>query len=103
MPPQVEGPAAKFGIDKIPAFMYFEDNIPTVYDEDPNDPKAIVEWIEEQRTSDAIEVVTEEILQHLALTQDYLAVFFTGPCNKNALQEIGKILSGNFLVCTRSS
>jgi hypothetical protein len=50
------GPAAKFGINKVPAFLYFEDNIPTVYDEDPTDHKAIVEWIEEQRTSDAIEV-----------------------------------------------
>jgi hypothetical protein len=50
------GPAAKFGINRVPAFLYFEDNIPTVYDEDPSDHKAIVEWIEEQRTSDAIEV-----------------------------------------------
>ncbi len=53
---KVVGPAAKFGINKVPAFLYFEDNIPTVYDEDPSDHKAIVEWIEEQRTSDAIEV-----------------------------------------------
>ena len=52
----MEGPAAKYGINKIPAFIYFEDNIPTIYDEDPTDPKAIGEWIEEQRTSDTIEV-----------------------------------------------
>ena len=38
-----------------------------------------------------IQVVTEEILQLLVNTQDYLAVFFTGPCNKKALQEIGKV------------
>ncbi len=90
---KVESSSPRFGIRKVPAFVYFEDNIPTLYDEDPQDPRALVEWIEEQRTSDAIEVVTEEILQHLVQTQDYLAVFFTGPCNKRALQEIGKFLT----------
>ena len=95
---KVESPAPRFGIRKVPAFVYFEDNIPTIYDEDPQDPKALVEWIEEQRTSDAVEVVTEELLQHLVESQDYLAVFFTGPCNKKALQEIGEHNLFNFIL-----
>ena len=47
--------------------------------------EAVLNWIE------PVQVVTEEILQLLVNTQDYLAVFFTGPCNKKALQEIGKV------------
>ena len=53
-------------------------------DNDTEDP--LLEWIEEQRTSDTIEEVTEEILQLLTSSgmKEYVAVFFTGPCNENA-------------------
>ena len=44
----------------------------------------MAEWIEEQRTSSTIEEVTEEILKLLAREKEYVAVFFTGPCNENA-------------------
>jgi len=62
---KVVGVVPRFGIRKLPTFVYFEDSIPSIYDEDPEDTRALIEWIEEQRTSDAIEVVTEEILQYL--------------------------------------
>jgi hypothetical protein len=59
--------------------------VPTVYDEgDPDDVAAVVEWLDEQRTSATIEKVTEEILQYLIEAKEYLAVFFTGPCNERA-------------------
>ena len=55
---------AKYGLDDpLPAFVYFEEGVPNIYD---NENQDLVEWIEEQRTSDTIEKVTEEILQMLA-------------------------------------
>ena len=53
------------------------------------------EWIEEQRTSSTIEEVTEELLKLLASTREYVAVFFTGPCNENAAtdQECERVLN----------
>ena len=55
----------------------------------------LLEWIEEQRTSDTIEEVTEEILQLLSSgLKEYVAVFFTGPCDERATtdQECEKVL-----------
>jgi len=34
----------------------------------------------EQKTTDTIEHVTEEILEFLIEDQEYLAVYFSGPC-----------------------
>ena len=60
---KVEGLSTKYGIDVVPTFVYFEDGIPSVYDEESDeldsDPEAIAEWIEEQRTSSTIEEVNQ--------------------------------------------
>ena len=59
----MEGLSTKYGIDVVPTFVYFEDGIPSVYDEESDeldsDPEAIAEWIEEQRTSSTIEEVNQ--------------------------------------------
>lgn len=86
---KVKGLSTKYGIDVLPTFVYFEGGVPSLFDDDESeeldsDPEAIAEWIEEQRTSSTIEEVTEEILKLLAKTKEYVAVFFTGPCNENA-------------------
>ena len=55
----------------------------------------MLEWIEEQRTSDTIEEVTEEILLLLNNgLKEYVAVFFTGPCDERATtdQECERVL-----------
>ena len=47
--------------------VYYENGIPSIFEsalEDGNG-EAVREWLEEQRTSDTIEEVTEEMLQHL--------------------------------------
>ena len=73
-----------FGIDKLPAIAYFEKGVPSVYEDPLDDDQAVVEWIEEHRTQDTIEVVTEEMLQYLSKSLEYVAVFFTGPCDERA-------------------
>ena len=129
---KVDGLAPKYGINIVPTFVYFEDGLPSIFDEEgeelDNDPEGmeyrkkglyiftnffslyvllhiiyfwfwfssgLSEWIEEQRTSSTIEEVTEELLKLLASTREYVAVFFTGPCNENAAtdQECERVLN----------
>ncbi len=90
--------AAVFGIsaDRLPAAAYFERGVPSVYAGDPgDDPGALAEWVEDQRTSDTVEVVTEEILAYLSQSEEYLAVFFSGPCDERARtdQECRRVLA----------
>ena len=86
---KVEGLSTKYGINVVPTFVYFEGGVPSIFDEEEGEEldsnsEALAEWIEEQRTSSTIEEVTEEILKLLAREKEYVAVFFTGPCNENA-------------------
>ena len=75
--------AKEYGIDTLPTVLYFENRIPSVYDEDLNDENALLEWLIEQKTTDTIEKVTEEILEFLIEDEEYLAVFFSGPCEED--------------------
>lgn len=51
--------AKEYGIDTLPAVLYFENKIPSVYDEDLNDEIALLEWLIEQKTTDTIEKVNK--------------------------------------------
>lgn len=84
---KVEGraQAASFGFKKLPAISYFENGVPSIYEDSMQDMETLLEWIEEQRTSATIETVSEQILIRLVNETEYLAVFFTGPCNEKAL------------------
>jgi hypothetical protein len=85
---------SEFGLDTLPGIVYYENGIPSVFEHPLEDAEAVREWVEEQRTSDTIEEVTEEMLKHLVEAEDYLAVFFTGPCDERAKtdQECEKVL-----------
>jgi hypothetical protein len=37
--------AKEYGIDSLPAVLYFENKIPSVYDEDLNNEKELLEWL----------------------------------------------------------
>ncbi len=73
--------ARRFGIRDPPGLIYFENRIPSVYDGDLNDEDKLLDWLVEQKTTDTIEEVTDEILAKLAEDEEYLAVFFSGPCD----------------------
>ena len=57
--------AKDYGIDELPGLLYFENKIPSVYDGDLSDEEPLLEWLIEQKTTDTIEEVTEEILAML--------------------------------------
>ena len=75
--------AKQYGIDELPGLLYFENKIPSVYDRDLHDEEPLLEWLIEQKTTDTIEEVTEEILAMLIEDEEYLAVFFSGPCDED--------------------
>ena len=72
--------ALSFGVQSTPGLLYFEKRIPSVYDGPLSDKDALLEWLVEQRTTDTIEEVTGEILSMLVESEEYVLVFFSGPC-----------------------
>ena len=75
--------ATQYGIDSLPGLLYFENKIPSMYDGDLQSVKLLLEWLIEQKTTDTIEQITEEILEILIDDEEYLAVFFSGPCEED--------------------
>lgn len=76
--------------------LYFENKIPSLYDGDLESVKLLLEWLIEQKTTDTIEQITEEILEILIEDEEYLAVFFSGPCEADdpcneILEELEKV------------
>lgn len=68
--------AKEYGIDDIPALLYFEKGIPTMYDGNLEDEEALLKWLEMQTTSDEIEDITDEMLDLIIEKMPYVAVLF---------------------------
>ncbi|XP_032681273.1 uncharacterized protein LOC116848848 isoform X2 [Odontomachus brunneus] len=66
----------EFGIDDLPAIVYFEKQIPNIYDGDLENEEEILEWLLSQLEKDEIEDVTDEMLDHLIKEGKTLAVLF---------------------------
>ena len=75
--------AQEYGIDYLPGLLYFENRIPSIYDADLLQTDLLLEWLITQKTTETIEKVTEKILTMLIEEEEYLAVFFTGPCSED--------------------
>lgn len=54
--------AKEYGIDSVPALLYFEKGIPTVYEGRLEDEESVLKWLEKQTTNSNIEDVTDEML-----------------------------------------
>lgn len=66
----------EFGIDALPAVVYFEKGIPNVYDGDLEEEEEILEWLVQQLEKDEIEDVTDEMLDKLIQEGKTVAVLF---------------------------
>ncbi|KYN00550.1 Putative protein disulfide-isomerase C1F5.02, partial [Cyphomyrmex costatus] len=71
-----EKAAEEFGIDDLPAIVYFEKQIPNVYDGDIENEDEILEWLLSQLEKDEIEDVTDEMLDRLIKDGKTIAVLF---------------------------
>lgn len=68
--------AKEYGIDDVPAIVYFEKQLPSVYDGDLENEEAILQWLVSQQEKDEIEDVTDEMLDKLVKEGRTLAVLF---------------------------
>lgn len=77
--------AREYGIDTIPALVYFDKKIPNIYDGSLEDIDAIVGWLTSQATGSHIEDVSDELLNMLIKKHDDVTVFFY---DKEVKQEV---------------
>ncbi|XP_047510289.1 uncharacterized protein LOC125053115 isoform X4 [Pieris napi] len=88
--------AKEFGIDHLPTLVYFEDNIPAIYEGDLMNEDEVLAWLIEQKNTATIEEVTDEILTDLIEEHEYVVVYFSGNCEEgeecdNILEELENI------------
>ncbi|CAH1962777.1 unnamed protein product [Acanthoscelides obtectus] len=74
--------AKEYGIDHLPALIYFEDKIPSVYEGDLMNEDEVLQWLVEQKQTATIEEVTDEILDDLIQEHEYVVVYFSGNCEE---------------------
>lgn len=72
-----EDEAKEYGIDHLPTLVYFEENIPAIYEGDLMNEDEVLEWLIEQKNSATIEEVTDEILTDLIEEHEYVVVYFS--------------------------
>lgn len=75
--------AKEYGLDHLPALIYFEDKIPAIYEGDLMNEEEVLEWLTLQKNSATIEEVTDEILKELISGHEYVVVYFSGPCEED--------------------
>ena len=74
----------RLGIDSAPALIYYEREVPAVFEGDLDITDSVLDWLMDHRTADTIEEITEEILVTIIDNIEYVAVLFTGPCDEAA-------------------
>lgn len=74
--------AKEYGLDHLPALVYFEDKIPALYEGDLMNEEEVLEWLILQKETATIEEVTDEILKELIDDHEYVVAYFTGPCEE---------------------
>ncbi|XP_055320490.1 uncharacterized protein LOC129577457 isoform X25 [Sitodiplosis mosellana] len=74
--------AKEYGLDHLPALVYFEDKIPALYEGDLMNEDEVLEWLIVQKETATIEEVTDEILKDLIEDHEYVVAYFTGPCEE---------------------
>lgn len=68
--------AKEYGVDKLPKVVYFEQGIPTIYEGDLMEEEKVLKWVENQKNSDEIEDITDEMLDMIIEKMDHVAVLF---------------------------
>ena len=68
--------AKEYGVDHLPTLVYFENNVPSMFDGDLAVEEKVLEWLIHNVESDEIEDVTDEMLDTLIRKSTHLAVLF---------------------------
>ncbi len=101
--------AKEYGLDTLPALVYFENRIPSVYEGIAVSPtlrwnssvkiswfmfdignlseeEQVLKWLVEQKNSDTIEELTDELLENIIKTNEYVVVYFSLFCFVKVVQ-----------------
>lgn len=75
---KIEDPqaASSFGLNSVPSVVYFEKQIPNIYDGDIEDEDALLHWLVDQLQKDEIEDITNEMMDRLIKDGKNIAVLF---------------------------
>lgn len=68
--------AELYGISEYPVLVYFEANIPNVYEGSLREEEEVLQWLIQQKTEDRIELITRVMLETMVEETQYLAVYF---------------------------
>ncbi|XP_073978532.1 hulk isoform X2 [Rhodnius prolixus] len=86
--------AAHFGVLDYPSLVYFENQVPNVFEGDLSEEEEVLQWLITQKTEDRIELITRQMLETMVDETQYLAVYFYKPschiCDE-ILEELEKI------------
>ncbi|XP_044743399.1 uncharacterized protein LOC123305679 isoform X4 [Chrysoperla carnea] len=83
--------AKEYGIEKLPALIYFEKGIPTKYEGNLEDEDKVLKWFEHQQKSDEIEDVTDEMLDLIIEKMHYVAVLFYDKDQKKSQKVLAEL------------
>ena len=70
--------AEKMGIeaDEIPSIIYFNEQMPNLFDGDISAEEEVLDWLIEQNVESHIDLVTKPMLEEMIEEIQYLVVFF---------------------------
>lgn len=68
--------AKEYGLEKVPALLYFEKGIPLLYEGNLEEEEKVLKWLEHQHSTDEIEDITDEMLDMLIEKMTHVAVLF---------------------------
>lgn len=68
--------AESYGVTDFPVLVYFENNIPNVYEGSLVEEEEVLQWLITQKTEDRIELITRVMLEKMVEETQYLAVYF---------------------------
>lgn len=68
--------AELYGISEYPVLVYFEENVPNVYEGSLKEEEEVLQWLIQQKTEDRIELITRVMLETMVEETQYLAVYF---------------------------
>lgn len=78
--------AELYGISDYPVLVYFEGNVPNVYEGSLREEEEVLQWLIQQKTEDRIELITRVMLESMVEETQYLAVYFCKYSNDKPLK-----------------
>ncbi|XP_050520810.1 uncharacterized protein LOC126894105 isoform X3 [Daktulosphaira vitifoliae] len=90
---KIEDPLAalSFGLESVPAVVYFEKQIPNIYDGDIENEDELLQWLIDQLQKDEIEDITNEMMDRLIKEGKNIAVLFYDNNDKKSQRAINEL------------